>query len=83
MNNGYSGVEIHTNTKTQELKKKRKEKHGVWTERPSYFQFDSMLGNNLWCCTVFAHTKPWPCKGGDVTQAQLNKHVLCDKLGRL
>lgn len=70
---------------------KKRQKHGVRTESPSYFHsdcltlFSSRLGITLWWCTVCAHTRSWALtfRGGDLTKARLNKYVLCDKLGHL
>lgn len=70
---------------------KKRQKHGVRTESPSYFHsdcltlFSSRLGITLWWCTVCAHTRSRALtfRGGDLTKARLNKCVLCDKLGHL
>lgn len=70
---------------------KKRQKHGVRTESPSYFHsdcltlFSSRLGITLWWCTVCAHTRrpALTFRGGDLTKARLNKYVLWDTLGHL
>lgn len=55
---------------------KKRQKHGVRTESPSYFHsdcltlFSSRLGITLWWCTVCAHTRSWALtfRGGDLTK---------------